>query len=181
MQSTQLRPVRPAAPLTIEDLYRVHRRRLIGLAMKLVDDVASAEDVVQDAFAALHRNWSGLRDASAASSYLSAAVVNGSRSMLRRRKRARDYVPPHELPARSAESLAMLTTDQQAVMDALAQLAPRQREVLVLRYYGGMTEAEIAAATQISQGAVKSTASRALDKLERLMAEHRPAHLRQTA
>ena len=101
--------------------------------------------------------------------------------MLRRRKRARDYVPPHEVPARSAESLAMLTTDQQAVMDALAQLAPRQREVLVLRYYGGMTEAEIARATSISQGAVKSTASRALDKMERLMAEHRPVHLGRTA
>ena len=182
MQQTQLRSVPTAQqPLTLEDLYRQHRVRLLGLARKLVDDMASAEDVVQDAFAALHRNWNGLRDESAAAAYLSAAVVNGSRSMLRRRKRARDYVPPHEVPARSAESLAMLTTDQQAVMDALAQLAPRQREVLVLRYYGGMTEAEIARATSISQGAVKSTASRALDKLERLMAEYRPVHYRRTA
>src|ERR1700759_5550687 len=89
MQQTQLRSV-PAnrTPLTLEDLYRQHRVRLLGLARKLVDDMASAEDVGQDAFAAVHRNWGGRRDEPAPAAYLSAAVVNGSRSMLRRRKRA---------------------------------------------------------------------------------------------
>jgi RNA polymerase sigma-70 factor (sigma-E family) len=158
-------------PLTLEDLYRQHRMRLVRLAILLVDEVATAEDVVQEAFTGLHRNWSGLRDEAAALGYLRTAVVNGSRSVLRRRKTARGYVPPHQANARSAESLAMLTTEHHAVVVALGQLPPRQREVLVLRYYGGMSEAEIAAATGVSRGTVKSSASRALDTLQRTL-EH---------
>ncbi|HVV24212.1 MAG TPA: SigE family RNA polymerase sigma factor [Pseudonocardiaceae bacterium] len=158
------------APMTLEDLYRTHRMRLVRLAMLLVDEPATAEDVVQEAFAGLHRNWGGLRDAAAAIGYLRTAVVNGSRSVLRRRKTARDYTPPHVANARSAESLAMLTAEHQAVVSALSQLPPRQREVLVLRYYGNLTEAEIAEAAGISKGTVKSTASRALEALQKIMA-----------
>jgi RNA polymerase sigma-70 factor (sigma-E family) len=155
--------------LTLEDLYRQHRMRLVRLAVLLVDEASTAEDVVQEAFTGLHRHWSGLRDEAAALGYLRTAVVNGSRSVLRRRKTARGYVPPHQANARSAESLAMLTTEHQAVVTALGQLPPRQREVLVLRYYGGMSEAEIATATGVSRGTVKSSASRALDALQRLL------------
>jgi DNA-directed RNA polymerase specialized sigma24 family protein len=97
-------------PLTLEDLYRQHRMRLVRLAILLVDEATTAEDVVQEAFTGLHRHWSGLRDEAAALGYLRTAVVNGSRSVLRRRKTARGYVPPHQANARSAESLAMLTT-----------------------------------------------------------------------
>ncbi|WP_189252251.1 SigE family RNA polymerase sigma factor [Lentzea flava] len=160
----------PTGPLTLEDLYKQHRMRLIRLALLLVDEPATAEDVVQEAFTGLHRNWKGLRDAQAAVGYLRTAVVNGSRSVLRRRKTARDYTPPHVANARSAESLAMLTAEHQAVVKALQQLPPRQREVLVLRYYGDLSEAEIAEATGISKGTVKSTASRALDALQKIMA-----------
>jgi RNA polymerase sigma-70 factor (sigma-E family) len=160
----------PSAPLTLEDLYRQHRMRFVRLAILLVDDPATAEDVVQEAFAGMHRHWSGLRDAASALAYLRTAVVNGSRSVLRRRKTAREYTPPHNVNARSAESLAMLTAEHQAVVRALSQLPDRQREVLVLRYYGGLSEAEIAEATGISRGTVKSTASRALDALQRVLA-----------
>ena len=163
-------PAAPAAPLTLEDLYRQHRMRFVRLAILLVDDVSTAEDVVQEAFAGLHRHWGGLRDVAAAIGYLRTAVVNGSRSVLRRRRTARDYIPPHNVNARSAESLAMLTAEHQAVVGALAKLPDRQREVLVLRYYGGLSEAEIAEATGISRGTVKSTASRALDALQRVLA-----------
>ena len=162
-------PEADGAPRTLADLYRDHRMRMVRLAVLLVDDPATAEDVVQEAFAGLHRHWSGLRDEAAAVGYLRAAVVNGSRSVLRRRRTARDYVPPHQVNARSAESLAMLSAEHQAVVDALSSLPPRQREVLVLRYYGGMSEAEIADATGISRGTVKSTASRALDAVARVM------------
>ncbi|WP_298182564.1 SigE family RNA polymerase sigma factor [Saccharomonospora sp.] len=163
----------PSGPLTLEDLYRQHRMRLVRLAILLVDEPATAEDVVQEAFTGLHRNWGKLRDAAAAVSYLRTAVVNGSRSVLRRRKTARDYVPPHAVNARSAESLAMLSTEHQAVVHALSKLPPRQREVLVLRYYGGLSEAEISEAAGISRGTVKSTASRALDALQRAMNDGR--------
>ena len=169
-------PVAPAPsvatePRTLADLYRDHRMRMVRLAVLLVDDPSTAEDVVQEAFTGLHRHWAGLRDEAAAVAYLRTAVVNGSRSVLRRRRTARDYVPPHQVNARSAESLAMLSAEHQAVVDALGLLPPRQREVLVLRYYGGMSEAEIADATGISRGTVKSTASRALDAVQRAMAE----------
>lgn len=159
----------PDTPLTLADLYAVHRMRLVRLAILLVDEPATAEDVVQEAFAGLHRNWGRLRDSAAAVGYLRTAVVNGSRSVLRRRKTAREYVPPHAVNARSAESLAMLSTEHQSVVDALSKLPPRQREVLVLRYYGGLTEQEIADAAGISKGTVKSTASRGLEALQRAM------------
>ncbi len=152
-------------PQTIDDIYRTHRMGMVRLAILLVDDINSAEDVVQDAFAGLYRNWDQLRDAQAAIGYLRTAVVNGSRSMLRRRRTARAYVPPHSADARSAESMAMLTAEHQSVISALGELAPRQREILVLRYYGGLSEAEIAAATGLTAGTVKSTASRAVAKL----------------
>jgi RNA polymerase sigma-70 factor (sigma-E family) len=175
----------PATPLTLADLYRDHRLRLVRLAMLLVDIPATAEDVVQEAFTGLHRHWTGLRDETAAVAYLRAAVVNGSRSVLRRRRTAREYVPPHAANARSAESLAMLSAEHQSVVDALGQLPPRQREVLVLRYYGGLTESEISEAAGMSRGTVKSTASRALDAVARIMAERagteavrRPGELR---
>jgi RNA polymerase sigma-70 factor (sigma-E family) len=162
-------PPDPQTPLTLADLYRDHRLRLVRLATLLVDDPLTAEDVVQEAFTGLHRHWSGLRDEAAAVAYLRTAVVNGSRSVLRRRRTARDYIPPHQVNARSAESLAMLSAEHQAVVDALATLPPRQREVLVLRYYGGLSESEIADATGISRGTVKSTASRAMDTVARVM------------
>jgi hypothetical protein len=108
-------PPAPAAPMSLEDLYRTHRMRLVRLALLLVDEPATAEDVVQEAFTGLHRNWRNLRDAAAAVGYLRTAVVNGSRSVLRRRKTAREYTPPHVANARSAESLAMLTAEHQAV------------------------------------------------------------------
>ena len=159
-----------AEPRNLADLYRDHRMRMVRLAVLLVDDPSTAEDVVQEAFTGLHRHWAGLRDEAAAVAYLRTAVVNGSRSVLRRRRTARDYVPPHQVNARSAESLAMLSAEHQAVVDALGTLPPRQREVLVLRYYGGMSEAEIADATGISRGTVKSTASRGLDAISKIVA-----------
>lgn len=158
-----------APPITIDELYRSHRMQMVRMAILLVDDMASAEDVVQEAFAGLYRNWGGLRDRNAAIGYLRTAVVNGSRSMLRRRRTARAYVPPDPGTARSAESLALLSAEHQAVVNALGDLAPRQREVLVLRYYGGLSEAEIAEATGLSKGTVKSTASRAVAKLGDIM------------
>jgi len=158
-------------PKTLADLYAEHRMRLVRLAILLVDEQGTAEDVVQEAFTGLHRHWAELRDERAALGYLRTAVVNGSRSVLRRRRTAREYVPPHQVNARSAESLAMLSAEHQGVVDALSTLPARQREVLVLRYYGGLSEAEIAESTGISRGAVKSTASRALASVAKAMAD----------
>jgi RNA polymerase sigma factor (sigma-70 family) len=117
-----------------------------------------------------------MRDPGAALGYLRVSVVNGCRSALRRRKTARAYVPPRDLEPDGPDARAVLSEEHREVLAALDQLAPRQREVLVLRYWSGLSEAEIASALDISRGAVKSTASRALTALEKILPdpeEHR--------
>lgn len=146
-------------------LFRAHHRRLVGLARLLVDDQQSAEDVVQDAFGQLHRRWRWLRDKDAAVAYLQTAVVNGSRSTLRRR-RVRRREDPVVLPdAPSAEASACFQEDHRLLRAAVAALPRRQRQVLVLRYYLDLSEAEIAQSLDISRGSVKQHATRGLAAL----------------
>jgi RNA polymerase sigma-70 factor (sigma-E family) len=147
-------------------LYDDHRLALVRLAVLLVDDVGTAEDVVQDAFAHLVRRGEHLRNPDAASAYLRDAVVNGCRSALRRRRVARGYTRPRPVEADGPDARLLLAEEHREVLAALGTLPRRQREVLVLRYWSGLSEAEIAGALGISRGAVKSTASRALDALE---------------
>ncbi|KAA6214971.1 SigE family RNA polymerase sigma factor [Streptomyces albofaciens JCM 4342] len=155
---------------TITDLYHAHRLSMVRLAVLLVDDRATAEDVVQDAFAALYkRHGERLDEVDNALAYLRTAVVNAARSVLRRRRTARDYTPPHETDAPSAEERIVLDEEHREVLAALGRLTARRREVLVLRYWGELTEAQIAATLGISRGSVKSIASRALDSLEKML------------
>lgn len=153
----------------LAELYAAHRLGLVRMAVLLVDDVGSAEDVVQDAFASFAARGGAMRDPGAAVGYLRASVVNGCRSALRRRRTARAYVPPHDVEPDGPDARAVLSEEHREVLAALDRLAPRQREVLVLRYWSGMSEAEIASALDISRGAVKSTASRALTALEKIL------------
>lgn len=155
----------------LAELYAAHRLSLVRLAILLVDDLASAEDVVQDAFAGLAGRLHRLRDPNAALGYLRSSVVNGSRSALRRRRTARGYAPPAEVEPPGPDDRAVLAEEHREVLTALDQLPPRQREVLVLRYWSGLSEAEIAEACGISRGTVKSTASRAIAALEQIMKE----------
>jgi RNA polymerase sigma-70 factor (sigma-E family) len=155
----------------VGDLYRQHAVGLVRLALLLVGDQASAEDVVQEAFLGLYKNWSGLSDYSRLLGYLRVAVVNGSRGVLRARKRAWLIPARHEPPVWSAEAAAMATEDRRAVLAAIAKLPERQREVLVLRYYAELADTEIASALGVSRGTVASTASRALGALGRRVKE----------
>ncbi|OKH99740.1 RNA polymerase [Streptomyces sp. CB02923] len=160
----------PGAGPTITDLYHAHRLSMVRLAVLLVDDRATAEDVVQDAFAALYkRHGEQLDEVDNALAYLRTAVVNAARSVLRRRRTARDYTPPYETDAPSAEERVVLDEEHREVLAALGRLTARRREVLVLRYWGELTEAQIAATLGISRGSVKSIASRALDSLEKML------------
>ena len=158
-------PPAPDGPVSIDDLYRSHRMGMVRLAILLVDDVASAEDVVQEAFAGLYRNWGGLRDTAAAIGYLRTAVVNGSRSMLRRRRTARAYVPPDPGTARSAESLAMHVgrapgRGRRAARPAAPAARGAGAALLRRAVRGGDRRGH-----GLSKGTVKSTASRAVAKL----------------
>ncbi|MEU9235734.1 RNA polymerase sigma factor [Streptomyces subrutilus] len=157
-------------PPTVTALYHAHRLRMVRLAVLLVDDLATAEDVVQDAFTALYRrHGEHITEVDNALGYLRTAVVNTSRSVLRRRRTARAWTPPAPADVPSAEAHVVLDEAHREVLAALGRLTPRRRQVLVLRYWADLSEAEIASTLGISRGAVKSNASRALDALERIL------------
>jgi len=155
----------------VERLYRSHRLYLVRMALLLVDDFETAEDVTQDAFAALHRRWSSLGNEDAAVGYLRACVVNGARSVLRRRRTVRRHPQQDEqrMTEDSADSRALLADEHREVLAAIDRLPTRQREVILLRYWGELTEPEVAAALGISVGAVKSNASRGRDAIAAIL------------
>ncbi len=150
-------------------LFHVHWASLVRLARLLVDDRETAEDVVQDAFAQLHRRWGTLRDRDKALFYLRASVANGARNRLRSRRAARLRTVLAVVPEPSTETTVLEHEEHRSVVAALSGLPWRQRQVLVLRYYADLTEAEIALALGISTGAVKSHASRGIAAITRRM------------
>lgn len=150
----------------VTEIYTAHYGQLVRLATLLVHDVQTAEEVVQDAFEAMHLAWRRLRDSEKALSYLRQTVVNRSRSVLRHRKVV-DMHPPKPSPDEpSAEHGALALLERSAVTSALRSLPARQREAVVLRYYADFSEADIAQAMGISRGAVKSHTARALAALK---------------
>jgi RNA polymerase sigma-70 factor (sigma-E family) len=154
-----------SAELAVIELYSMHYTSLVRLAAMLVRDTPTAEEVVQDAFVAMHDGWDRLRDAEKALAYMRQAVVNRSRSVLRHRlvvEKNQQQAPP-DMP--SAEHGALTLLERSAVIAALRDLPDRQREAIVLRYYADLSEAEIAAAMRISRGAVKSHTSRGMAAL----------------
>ena len=166
-----LSPHSEATEELVNELFRAHALGLIRVAVLLVGDQPSAEDVVQDAFIGLCRALPRIRDRTKALPYLRTSVINGARSVLRARKRAILRRVPHEPPVWSAESAVMAGEERRAVLGAVARLPHRAREVLALRYYLDLPDHEIAAALGISRGTVSSTASRALTALARDLRE----------
>lgn len=151
----------------VDELYRGHALRLTRTALLLVGDRPSAEDVVQEAFLGLFRGLGRLSDPDRAVAYLRASVLNGCRSVLRSRKRARLRKVTHDPAVWSAEAAALAGEERREVLQSVAGLPRRQREVLVLRYFLGLSDQEIAADLGVSRGTVASTASRALAALAR--------------
>jgi RNA polymerase sigma-70 factor (sigma-E family) len=150
------------ADAAVEELYAAHYLRLVRLAVLLVRDVGIAEEVVQDSLVAMHGRWRSLRDAERGLAYLQQAVVNRSRSVVRRR--GASYAPASSGEPRDAPS----SERRAAVLDALRALPERQREVLTLRYYLDLPEARIADTLGISRAAVRRDASRAVAALRSL-------------
>lgn len=151
-------------------LYEAHALGLIRLAVVMLGDRPAAEDVVQEAFYGLYRRWHALSEPTNALAYVRSSVINGCRSALRRRVRQLTFADADQAgESDSAESAALLGEEHRQVLLAIRRLPSRQREALVLRYYLDLDEGEIASSMRISRGTVKSTTSRALAALGRIL------------
>jgi RNA polymerase sigma-70 factor (sigma-E family) len=162
-------------PPALAELFRRHHGDLVRLATLILRNRETAEDVVQDVFANVHARSGHLVQPDAALPYLRAAVLNRCRSVIRRQTLAhrlgllRDV--DFGLAQLSAEADVIRAEERRRVLAALATLPARRREVLVLRYYAGLSEAEIASTLGISQGTVKSAAARGIAALARKLGE----------
>ena len=151
----------PVAPepwaASFVELYRAERTRMVRLAFLLTGGDASAEELVHDAFLAVHRRWDRVDNPSA---YLRKAVVNACTSHHRRRLRSL------RAPRRGTTEWVD-APDEMA--DAIARLPDRQRAAVVLRYYADLPEADIATALGCGVPAVKSLLHRALATLREVI------------
>ena len=145
---------------------------LLRFGHLLTGEPSAAEDLVQTALARTHLRWTSIREPAAAAAYVRTAMVR-QQSTLRARLLSRER-PVGEVPARPDEVAPYAAVDERdAMWSALARLAPRQRAVVVLRYYEQLSEAEIASVLRCSPGTVKSQSAKALVRLRTLLdAEH---------
>jgi RNA polymerase sigma factor (sigma-70 family) len=135
-------------------LYQEHYRSLVRLAALLVSDLAAAEEIVQEAFAEAHGQWSTLPDHDAALRYLRQSLIRRSRTMTQFQPATGTRVAG--LPASGREAI---------LLAALRALPARQREVLVLRYFADLPEAEIAAVTGTRIAVIRGYATRGMSSL----------------
>lgn len=140
------------------------RASLYATAYHLTGDRFEAEDLLQSALFSTYRAWDRISDKAAVGGYLRRTMTNLHISAWRRRK-LNEY-PTEELPETPGETDAMRGTELRAVLwQALARLPEVQRTMLVLRYYEGRTDPEIAEILGISVGTVKSSIWRSLRRL----------------
>jgi len=170
LTDTHSPPVGVGSPTgQVTALYQAHATGLVRLALLMLADQQAAEDVVQDAFLGLYRRWGTLANPGKALAYVRSSVLNGCRTVLRKRSRR---LPSYREPdAESAEALALLGEEHREVLAALRRLPARQREAVVLRHCLGLPEDEVAEAMNISRGTVKSASSRGIASLARMLKE----------
>ncbi|MGY1437631.1 SigE family RNA polymerase sigma factor [Streptomyces reniochalinae] len=143
---------------------RERRASLYATAYHLTGDRFEAEDLLQSALFSTYRAWGRITDKAAVGGYLRRTMTNLHISAWRRRK-LNEY-PTEELPETVGEQDAMRGTELRTVLwQALARLPELQRTMLVLRYYEGRTDPEIADILDISVGTVKSSIWRSLRRL----------------
>ena len=151
-------------------LYQAHAVGLVRLAMLMLGNQSSAEDVVQEAFLGLYRRWDKISDPDRVVAYVRSSVLNGCRDVLRKQSRK---IPAAllEPDVASAEAHVLLAEEHREVLVALRRLPARQREAVILRYCLGLPEDEVAQSMNVSRGTVKSAAHRGLAALARILKE----------
>lgn len=137
-------------------LCEAHYRALTKLAALLVGDLAAAEDIVQDAFVAMHRTWRALRTGDQTLLYLRREVIRRARSRRPARRGTAAQTPQSQMPGSQAAP---------RVLAILATLPTRQREVLILRYWAGLSATQIAAVTGSRPQAVTRSIAKGLVRL----------------
>ena len=153
---------------------------LLRTAFLVTGDVGLAEDLVQESLFKVARRWSRVRAMDSPGAYARRIVVNLALDGSKRRSRHRAELAGQESAARpeavpgasqSETSWSAFSAVDQRIelLHALTALAPRQRAALVLRYFDDLSEAEVASMLRCSIGTVKSTTSRALDKMRALV------------
>jgi RNA polymerase sigma-70 factor (ECF subfamily) len=152
------------------DFVRARGTALLRTAHLLTTNPAQAEDLLQISLTKTYLAWTRLRDPAAAEAYTRRVLANASISWWRQ-KRNRLEQPTEVLPDPGVEHPASALAERAAMMDALRQLSPQQRAVLVLRFYEDQSEAQIAATLGLSSGTVKSHAARGLARLRLLLGE----------
>jgi RNA polymerase sigma-70 factor (sigma-E family) len=135
---------------------------LLRFAFMLTHDRGRAEDLVQDALVKLHRRWDRVASAEQPDAYVRRVVTNEFLSWRRRRSSSET---PGVIPATRIADPSAAVDERDAMWRALAVLPPRQRAVLVLRFYEDMPDAQIAAVLECALGTVASLASRGLATL----------------
>lgn len=140
-----------------EEFYRAEYLSMVRLAFGLLDTRESAEEITQDAFAKVFQHWDRLDNPGG---YLRTAVVNGARSELRKREVRRRIRPGPPRP---------VGAEQEYLLDALERLPTRRKTALVLRYYGALSEREIAETMDIRPGTVKSLLSSGIAQLREVI------------
>jgi RNA polymerase sigma-70 factor (sigma-E family) len=160
---------RAAAEGGMEALYRVHAAEALRLGYLLTGDRALSEDLVQDAFVKVLGRFHDLRNRDAFWWYLRRTIVNLSTSHFRRHRVERTW-----LERQRPEQVAPASDDlveRERLRAALMRLRPEQRAAIVLRFYEDLSEADTAEALGMPLGTVKSTVSRAIERLRRELPE----------
>lgn len=158
----------------LAELFDRHGRVAYGLALRVVRDADLAEDVVQEAFLSVWRSAHAFDPRrSSGRSWLLVLVHRRAVDVVRfRARRAAERLPEGDgAAATPAAEAAELAWERSRVTSALAQLPERERRVLELAYYGGLTQAQIAARLGVALGTVKSRTFSALVRLRRLLEE----------
>jgi RNA polymerase sigma-70 factor (ECF subfamily) len=153
-------------------LYDLYGRRAYGLALRVLRDEMLAEDAVQDAYLTVWRSAASYRPGRGApSTWILTIVHRRAVDIVRREQRRRaDRVEQYEEPTGDASDETVLArADGERVRQALGQLAPAQRRVLELAYYGGLTQSEIAVELEVPLGTIKSRTFTALSQLRSML------------
>lgn len=143
-------------------------------AYLICGDWHRADDLAQTAFVAVHRRWRKIKDKGALDAYvrrcLTTAAIDESRRPWRR-ERSTEVLPERPAGGGDVDSLGDDVSTRSALVEALQQVPPRQRAVLVLRFLEGQSVTDVATALKCSEGTVKSQTSRGLETLRAVLGD----------